>query len=121
MIDINFDCLGNSKKIQLNSFIKDSLNKSLDEIDNNKKNIYVSVFLTNNKKIKEINKKYRSINKVTSCAVKLNVNIIDLKINKRSEDFFEIEVSIQVSNIKHFNDFLFALKLEETIYKVERI
>ena len=66
MIDINFDCLGNTKKIQLNSFIKDSLNKILDEIDNNKKNIYVSVFLTNNKKIKEINKKYRSINKVTN-------------------------------------------------------
>ena len=65
--------------------------------------------------------KVGSINKVTSCAVKLNVNIIDLKINKRSEDFFEIEISIQVSNIKHFNDYLFALKLEETIYKVERI
>ena len=66
MIDINFDFLVNDRKIQLNSFIKDSLNKILDEINNNKKNIYVSVFLTDNKKIKEINKKYRSVNKVTN-------------------------------------------------------
>ena len=65
--------------------------------------------------------KVGSINKVTNNAVKLDVNIIDLKINKRAEDFFELDISVQVRDVKHFNNFLFALKLEENIYKAERV
>ena len=66
MIDINFDDINNFEKTNLKKFIEKSMNKILDEIDNNAKNIYISIFLTDNKKIKKINNKYRKINKVTN-------------------------------------------------------
>ena len=52
---------------------------------------------------------------------KLNSNIVDIKINKREEDFFYMEVDVQVSDSKHFNDLLVSLKLEDAIYKIERV
>ncbi len=64
--------------------------------------------------------KVGSFHKVTSCIKKANANIVDLNVNKRSEDFFNIEVSLQVNSIKHLNDLIQFLKLEDCIYKVER-
>ena len=39
----------------------------------------------------------------------------------REEDFFYMEVDVQVADSKHFNDLLVSLKLEDAIYKIERV
>ena len=45
---------------------------------------------------------------------------MDIKINKREEDFFYMELDVQVTDSKHFNDLLVSLKLEDAIYKIEK-
>ena len=68
-----------------------------------------------------VQNKIGSFNKITNCIAKLSSNIVDIKINKREEDFFYMDVDVQVTDSKHFNDLLVSLKLEDAIYKVERI
>ncbi len=62
-----------------------------------------------------------SLNKVTSCALRINVNIVDVKIEKRTEDFFEFSLSVQVKDNKHLSDLIIALRLEEEVYKIIRL
>ena len=64
--------------------------------------------------------KIGSLNKITSYIKKANVNIVDLNINKRSEDFFNIDINLKVNDIKHLDKLMLSLKLEESIYKIER-
>tara|TARA_A100001011_G_scaffold393677_1_gene484159 strand:+ start:2383 stop:4533 length:2151 start_codon:yes stop_codon:yes gene_type:complete len=61
-----------------------------------------------------------SLNRITSCIKKANINIVDLNINKRSEDFFNIDFNLKVNDVKHLDKLVLSLKLEESIYKVER-
>ncbi len=68
-----------------------------------------------------VQNKIGSFNKITNCIAKLNANIVDIKINKREEDFFYMDLDIQVTDSKHFNDLFVSLKLEDVIYKVERV
>ena len=64
--------------------------------------------------------KVGSLNKITSCIKKANINIVDLKIIKRSEDFFNIDFNLKVNDIKHLDELMLSLKLEETIYRIKR-
>ena len=68
-----------------------------------------------------VQNKVGSFNKITNCITKLNSNIVDIKINKREEDFFYMELDVQVTDSKHFNDLIVSLKLEDSIYKIERV
>ena len=65
-----------------------------------------------------VQNKIGSFNKITNCIAKSSSNIVDIKINKREEDFFYMDVDVQVTDSKHFNDLLVSLKLEDAIYKV---
>ena len=65
--------------------------------------------------------KIGSLHKVTSCIRKTNSNIVDIKIHKRSEDFFNLDFYIQVRDIKHLENIMVSLNLEECVYKVIRI
>ena len=62
-----------------------------------------------------------TLHKVTTCSLKINVNIVDVKVEKREEDFFELVLSVQVKDNKHLNDLIVALRLEEEVYKIERL
>ena len=68
-----------------------------------------------------VQNKIGSLNKITGIISKLHSNIVDIKINKREEDFFYMELDVQVTDSKHFNDLLVSLKLEDAIYKIERV
>ena len=68
-----------------------------------------------------VQNKIGSLNKITDTISKLHSNIVDIKINKREEDFFYMELDVQVTDSKHFNDLLVSLKLEDAIYKIERV
>ncbi len=61
-----------------------------------------------------------SLNKVTSCIKKANINIVDLNVSKRSEDFFNIDIDLKVNDLKHLDELMLSLKLEESIYKIKR-
>ena len=67
-----------------------------------------------------VQNKIGSLNKITSCISKLNANIVDIKINKREEDFFLHGIRCSGNGFKHFNDLFVSLKLEDAIYKIER-
>ena len=54
------------KTLKVKNFVKNSIDLILEMLNNNKEDVYISVFLTNNDKIKEINLKYRNINKATN-------------------------------------------------------
>ncbi len=64
--------------------------------------------------------KIGSLNKVTYIIKKAYANIVDIKLNKRSQDFFEMEFYVMVKNSKHLQDLMDSLKLEERIYKIIR-
>ena len=61
-----------------------------------------------------------ALHKVTSYIKKANINIIDFQINKRSEDFFNIDINLKVNDVKHLNELMLLLKLEESVYKIKR-
>ncbi len=64
--------------------------------------------------------KVGSLHRVTSCIKKANINIVDLNISKRSEDFFNININLKVNDLKHLDQLMLSLKLEETIYRIKR-
>ena len=64
--------------------------------------------------------KVGSLHRVTSCIKKANINIVDLNISKRSQDFFNIDINLKVNDLKHLDQLMLSLKLEETIYKIKR-
>ena len=64
--------------------------------------------------------KVGALHKITSCIKKANINIVDFNINKRSEDFFNIDINLRVNDVKHLDELLLSLKLEESIYKIKR-
>ena len=64
--------------------------------------------------------KIGSLHRITACIKKANVNIVDLNITKRSEDFFNIDVNLEVNDLKNLDELMLSLKLEETIYKIKR-
>ena len=64
--------------------------------------------------------KVGSLHRVTSCIKKANINIVDLIISKRSQDFFNIDVNLKVNDLKHLDQLMLSLKLEETIYRIKR-
>ena len=64
--------------------------------------------------------KVGSLHKVTSCIKKANINIVDLNIVKRSEDFFNIDINLKVNDLKHLDELMLSLKLEESIYRIKR-
>ena len=64
--------------------------------------------------------KVGSLNRVTSCIKKFNINIVDLNISKRSQDFFNIDINLKVNDLKHLDQLMLSLKLEETIYEIKR-
>ncbi len=64
--------------------------------------------------------KVGALHKVTSCIKKANINIVDLNISKRSQDFFNIDINLKVNDLKHLDQLMLSLKLEETIYKIKR-
>ena len=64
--------------------------------------------------------KVGSLHRVTSCIKKANINIVDLNISKRSQDFFNIDINLKVNDLKHLDQLMLSLKLEETIYRIKR-
>ena len=64
--------------------------------------------------------KVGSLHRVTSCIKKANINIVDMKISKRSQDFFNIDINLKVNDLKHLDQLMLSLKLEETIYRIKR-
>ena len=66
IIDIKFNCEKNFKTKKIESFVKKSVDQTLEILEYKKRKTYVSVFLTNNEEIKKINLKYRKINKPTN-------------------------------------------------------
>lgn len=61
-----------------------------------------------------------ALNNITSSIAKSNSNIINIQIAKRSQDYFEILIDVQVIDIRHLNNIIAALRIEPDIYKVER-
>ena len=65
MIDLSFENTQGFKKGEITDVIKKSVKTGIDEI-NFKKKYYLSIFITNNKKMKIINFTYRKKNKTTN-------------------------------------------------------
>ncbi len=65
MIDLSFENTQGFKKGEITDVIKKSVKTGIDEI-NFKKKYYLSIFITNNKKMKVINFTYRKKNKTTN-------------------------------------------------------
>ena len=65
MIEFNFEYLGSFSEKEIKVIVKKAISEVLKEMDFKKK-YYLSVLLTNDNRIKEINKKYRKINKSTN-------------------------------------------------------
>ena len=65
MIEFNFEYLGTFSENEIRMIVKKAISEVLKEMGFKKK-YYLSVLLTNDNRIKEINKKYRKINKSTN-------------------------------------------------------
>ena len=106
MIDIFFDKVPIYKKKEIKLLVKKTLNFGARELKI-KNDFYISVLLTDNKKIKEINFKYRKVNKPT--------NILSFDQNEKrileDQSFFVILGDIVVSIEKIMSE---SLEQEKT-------
>ncbi len=66
MIDVKFECEANFRTKKIRNFVEKSVDQTLKILKNKSGRTYISVFLTNNEKIKSINLKFRNINKETN-------------------------------------------------------
>ena len=65
MIDLFFENIQGFKKAEITDVIKKSVKTGIDEI-NLKKKYYLSIFITDNIKMKNLNSRYRKKNKTTN-------------------------------------------------------
>ena len=63
--------------------------------------------------------KMGSLNTLTEVITRSAGNIVNLKIIKRSQDFFELLIDIEVSDIRHLKDIVTSLRSESAFYEVE--
>ena len=63
---MKFGCGGNFRTKEIRNFVEKSVEQTLKILKLGSSRTYISVFLTNNKKIKRINLKFRNINKETN-------------------------------------------------------
>ncbi|MGH6995830.1 MAG: RelA/SpoT AH/RIS domain-containing protein, partial [Stellaceae bacterium] len=61
-----------------------------------------------------------SLGSLTTVIGKGGGNITNLKITNRSQDFFEIQVDIEVQNVRHLTNIIAALRATPVINSVER-
>ncbi len=61
-----------------------------------------------------------SLGSLTSIIGKNAGNIINLKIISRSPDFFEMQIDVEVTDIKHLSNIIAALRTTPTVTSVER-
>ena len=61
-----------------------------------------------------------SLGALSTVIARNNGNISNLKVSKRSTDFFEIAVDIEVRGVKHLTNIIAALRATPVINSVER-
>ena len=83
-----------------------------DDIKSNNNFGRINVILTNTS---------GSLNVLTETVAKFGGNITNLIINKRSEDFFELSMDIEVIDIKHLNEIITGLRASINVFEVNRV
>ena len=87
------------------------------------------VSLTWNKKNSENNigrlniiltNKKGSLNSLTQTIAEFGGNITNLLVNKRSDDFFQMSLNIEVNDAKHLNEIITGLRTNLSVYEVNR-
>ena len=63
MIEIDFHKNLFYREMEIKKFIFNSLKKSFETLKKNQDDYYLSIFVTNNDDIKELNNKFRKVNK----------------------------------------------------------
>ena len=62
-----------------------------------------------------------SLNALAAGIARTGANIANLRIQRRSVDFFDLDVDVEVENIRHLNEILVALEASAEIYMAERV
>ena len=62
-----------------------------------------------------------SLNALAAGIARTGANIANLRVQRRSVDFFDLDVDVEVENIRHLNEILVALEASSEIYKAERV
>lgn len=57
---------------------------------------------------------------VSTLIAEKNGNIVNLSIKKRSRDFFDLDVHIQVNGTEHLNEIMAVLRMARVVYSVDR-
>ncbi len=94
MIDLSFENIQGFKKGEITDVIKKSVKTGIDEI-NFKKKYYLSVFITNNKKMKIINFTYRKKNKTTNVLSFPQNDIVIMEESSKISVLGDIVVSLE--------------------------
>ena len=62
-----------------------------------------------------------SLNILTQTIATFAGNITNLIVKRRSEDFFELSVDIQVEDIKHLNQIITGIRASTNVFEVKRV
>ncbi len=68
-----------------------------------------------------IENKSGSLAEITNIIATKQVNIDNIRINNRSNDFFELNLTIRVQDTDQLNDIISALRISRKVHEVERI
>ena len=67
-----------------------------------------------------ITNKSGSLNTLTQVIADFGGNITNFLINKRSDDFFQLIIDIEVNDAKHLNEIITGLRTNLSVYEVNR-
>ncbi len=62
-----------------------------------------------------------SLSALAERIARAGANIANLRIHRRSVDFFDLEVDVEVDDVRHLNAILVALEASSSIYRAERV
>ena len=62
-----------------------------------------------------------SLNTLAACIARTGANISNLRVQRRSTDFFDLDVDVEVEDIRHLNEILVSLEASAEIFSAERI
>ncbi len=62
-----------------------------------------------------------SLSALAEGIARADANISNLRVQRRSVDFFDLEIDVEVENVRHLNAILVALEASSAIYSAERV
>ena len=62
-----------------------------------------------------------SLNEITNTINNLGINIVDLKVLTRTEEFWDVDIDVEVKKLEKLTELITSIRIIKNIYSVSRV